>query len=74
VAGAETRGAESRRRVCEALRGTGGGIGPTLAGAPIMLAAAKAQIDNGGGCDAGQARFRAGRRGMLAYLETILQP
>jgi mono/diheme cytochrome c family protein len=49
-----------------------GGVGPPLAGAPISLAAAKAQIDNGGG--AMPAGLVSGREeeDLLAYLATIL--
>ena len=51
-----------------------GGIGPKLAGAPISLAAAKAQIDNGGG--AMPANLVQGREeeDVLAYLSTIFAP
>jgi len=49
-----------------------GGVGPRLAGASITLAAAKAQIDNGGGVM--PARLVTGGRqdDVLAYLRTIL--
>ncbi len=51
-----------------------GGIGPKLAGASISLAAAKAQIDNGG---AGMPpKLVQGRQeeDVLAYLSSILAP
>src|SRR5204863_9776169 len=34
---------------CHGQDGKGGGVGPRLAGSGISLAAAKAQVDNGGG-------------------------
>ena len=51
-----------------------GGIGPRLAGANVSLAAAKAQIDNGGG--AMPPRLVQGRQeeDVLAYLSTIFAP
>ena len=58
---------------CHGLGGKGGGVGPRLAGADIKLAAAKAQIDNGGG--AMPAGLVSGRQeeDVLAYLATILR-
>ena len=52
---------------CHGQGGKGGGIGPKLAGAAIPLAAAKAQIDNGGGCHARRPRQgkAGGRRARL---------
>jgi mono/diheme cytochrome c family protein len=57
---------------CHGAGGRGGGVGPRLAGNPISLAAAKAQIDNGGG--AMPAGIVSGRQeeDVLAYLSTIL--
>ena len=51
-----------------------GGIGPRLAGANVSLAAAKAQIDNGGG--AMPPKLVQGRQeeDVLAYLSTIFAP
>ena len=48
-----------------------GGVGPRLAGAQITLAAAKTQIDNGGGIM--PAALVSGQResDVLAYLESI---
>jgi mono/diheme cytochrome c family protein len=58
---------------CHGQGGKGGGIGPRLAGAAIPLAAAKAQIDNGGG--AMPAGLVTGQQEayVLAYLATILK-
>jgi mono/diheme cytochrome c family protein len=49
-----------------------GGIGPKLDGSPISLAAAKAQIDSGGGTM--PASLVSGRQeeDVLAYLATLL--
>jgi mono/diheme cytochrome c family protein len=51
-----------------------GGVGPRLAGAQITVAAAKAQIDNGGGIM--PAHLVAGPRedDVLAYLAKIFAP
>jgi mono/diheme cytochrome c family protein len=57
---------------CHGQNGAGGGIGPKLAGVPIPLAVAQAQIDAGGGVmPAGLVRGQQ-ERDMLAYLATIL--
>jgi len=58
---------------CHGQDGKGGGIGPRLAGSGISLAAAKAQIDNGGG--AMPAGIVSGKQeeDVLAYLATILR-
>jgi mono/diheme cytochrome c family protein len=78
-AGAVTLGDAGRGRIvfketCAACHGSRaqGGVGPRLAGARITLAAAKFQIDNGGGVM--PARLVTGGRedDVLAYLETIL--
>jgi mono/diheme cytochrome c family protein len=56
---------------CHGVGGNGGGAGPKLAGASITLAAAKAQIDNGGGImPAGLVKGTA-EDDVLAYLATI---
>ena len=59
---------------CAGCHGAGGkgGSGPTLAGTRISIAAAKAQIDNGGSVM--PAGLVAGRneQDVLAYLNTIL--
>ena len=49
-----------------------GGVGPRLGGAQITLAAAKAQVDDGGGIM--PAKLVSGRdeEDLLAYLSTIL--
>jgi mono/diheme cytochrome c family protein len=58
---------------CHGQGGKGGGIGPTLAGAAIPLAAAQAQIDNGGGSmPAGLVKGQQ-EADVLAYLSTILK-
>jgi mono/diheme cytochrome c family protein len=59
---------------CHGQGGAGGGIGPRLAGAPITLAAAKAQIDNGGGAmPAGLVKGQQ-EKDVLAYLAGIISP
>ena len=58
---------------CHGAGGKGGGIGPQLAGAPITLAAAKAQIDNGGGTMPAGLVSGQEEEDVLAYLATILQ-
>lgn len=57
---------------CHGQRGRNGTVGPTLAGSSISLAAARAQIENGGG--AMPANLVQGRElaDVLAYLKTIL--
>ena len=79
TAGAVTLGDAARGRVvfletCAPCHGpqAQGGVGPRLAGASITLAAAKTQIDNGGGVM--PARLVSGGRedDVLAYLATIL--
>lgn len=57
---------------CHGQGGKGGGIGPTLAGASIPIAAAKAQIDNGGGSMPGGLVKGQQEQDVLAYLATIL--
>lgn len=58
---------------CHGQGGKGGGIGPKLAGAAIPLAAAKAQIDNGGGSmPAGLVKGKQ-EADVLAYLAGILE-
>jgi cytochrome c551 len=58
---------------CHGQGGKGGGIGPALAGASISLAAAQAQIDNGGGAmPAGLVKGQQ-EKDVLAYLATILE-
>jgi len=58
---------------CHGAGGKGGGIGPTLAGAAIPLAVAKAQIENGGGAmPAGLVKGQQ-EEDVLAYLATILK-
>ncbi len=49
-----------------------GGVGPKLAGAHISLAAAKAQIDNGGGTMPPKLVSAGNEDDVLAYLSTIL--
>jgi mono/diheme cytochrome c family protein len=57
---------------CHGAGGKGGGVGPRLAGASITLAAAKAQIDAGGGVmPAGLVKGQT-ETDVLAYLATIL--
>ena len=49
-----------------------GGVGPRLAGAKITTAAAKAQIDNGGGIMPARLVNGAREDDVLAYLATIV--
>ncbi len=58
---------------CHGTGGKGGGIGPRLAGASITLAAAKAQIDNGGGTMPAGLVTGQEEQDVLAYLATILR-
>jgi mono/diheme cytochrome c family protein len=58
---------------CHGQGGKGGGIGPKLAGAAVSLAAAKAQIDEGGGAmPAGLVKGKQ-EEDVLAYLAGILK-
>jgi cytochrome c551 len=57
---------------CHGSGGSGGGIGPKLAGSSISLAAAKAQIDNGGGAMPAQIVEGEQEQDVLAFLDTIL--
>jgi mono/diheme cytochrome c family protein len=57
---------------CHGQGGKGGGIGPKLAGASITLAAAKAQIDKGGGTMPAGLVKGGDEEDVLAYLKTIL--
>jgi mono/diheme cytochrome c family protein len=59
---------------CHGTGGRGGGIGPKLAGSPISVAAAKAQIDNGGGAMPAGIVSGGKEEDVLAYLQTILAP
>jgi cytochrome c551 len=73
--GDAARGSAIFADTCAACHGEGGRngtVGPTLAGNPISLAGAKAQIENGGG--AMPANLVRGRElaDVLAYLKTIL--
>jgi mono/diheme cytochrome c family protein len=57
---------------CHGEGGTGGGVGPTLAGNPISLDEARATIENGRGVmPAGLVQGQE-LEDVLAYLETIL--
>jgi len=58
---------------CHGEGGEGGGIGPRLDGAAITLAAAKAQIDNGGGAMPAGLVSGQDEEDVLAYLATIIQ-
>jgi mono/diheme cytochrome c family protein len=59
---------------CAGCHGEGGkgGSGPRLAGSEISLAAAKAQIDNGGGTMPANLVTGMDEDDVLAYLQTIL--
>ena len=73
VVGDAYRGQVVYSQACAACHGAAGegGVGPRLDGSPISLAAAKAQIDSGGGTM--PARLVTGRQeeDLLAYLATI---
>jgi mono/diheme cytochrome c family protein len=60
---------------CAACHGSNaqGGVGPKLAGAPISLGAAKAQIDNGGSAMPPKLVQGGQEEDVLAYLATIFQ-
>jgi mono/diheme cytochrome c family protein len=71
------RGQVAFNQICAACHGkdgAGGGIGPRLAGANVTLAAAKAQIDNGGGAMPPHLVQGTREEDVLAYLATILSP
>ena len=57
---------------CHGQGGSGGGIGPRLAGASISLAQAKAQIDDGGGTMPAGLVSGQQEKDVLAYLAGIL--
>jgi mono/diheme cytochrome c family protein len=59
---------------CHGDMGKGGGIGPRLRGARISLAAAKAQIDQGGSVMPASLVSGRDEADVLAYLATILAP
>ena len=65
---------ESECAGCHGTGGSGGGIGPELEGSSISLAAAKAQIDNGGGAMPAQLVEGEQEQDVLAFLDTILSP
>jgi len=56
---------------CHGKDGSGGSIGPKLAGAHVTLAAAKAQIDNGGSVMPAHLVSGGREADVLAYLDTI---
>ena len=56
---------------CHGQGGKGGGVGPRLAGTKITLAAAKAQIDNGGSVMPPRLVSGQAEADVLAYLDTI---
>jgi mono/diheme cytochrome c family protein len=59
---------------CHGQGGQGGGIGPKLAGAPISVAAVKAQIDAGGGTMPAALVKGQDEQDVLAYVATIVAP
>lgn len=61
---------------CAACHGEGGtgGSGPELAGQPIPLAEARAQIDAGGGAMPADLVTGSDLDDVMAYLDTILAP
>jgi mono/diheme cytochrome c family protein len=74
AAGNATAGAAAFQQSCAGCHGAGGsgGAGPKLAGAAITLAAAKAQIDNGGGIMPAGLVKGSTEDDVIAYLATIL--
>ena len=56
---------------CHGVGGKGGGIGPTLAGATLTAARAKAQIDGGSGAMPGGLVTGGDEDDVLAYLVSI---
>lgn len=58
---------------CHGQDGKGGAVGPKLAGTPLPLAAAKAQIDNGGSVMPAGLVSGSQERDVLAYLATIMK-
>ena len=71
--GNATAGAAAFQQSCAGCHGAGGkgGAGPKLVGASITLAAAKAQIDNGGGIMPAGLVKGTTEDDVLAYLATI---
>ncbi len=59
---------------CHGEGGTGGSAGPELAGQPITLAEARAQIEAGGGAMPAGLVSGSDLDDVLAYLDTILAP
>lgn len=57
---------------CHGEGGTGGGVGPTLAGNPVSLDDARATIENGSGVMPADLVSGQDLEDVLAYLETIL--
>jgi mono/diheme cytochrome c family protein len=57
---------------CHGEGGTGGGVGPALAGSPISLDDARATIENGSGVMPADLVEGQELEDVLAYLETIL--
>jgi cytochrome c550 len=72
-AGNSTAGEAAYQQSCAGCHGVGGkgGAGPKLAGTSIPLAAAKAQIDNGGGIMPAGLVKGTTEDDVLAYLATI---
>ena len=73
VLGDQYRGQVVYSQNCAACHGAmgEGGVGPKLQGNPISLAAAKAQIDSGGGTMPAQLVTGRQEEDLLAYLATI---
>jgi mono/diheme cytochrome c family protein len=73
VLGDQYRGQVVYSQTCASCHGAKGegGVGPKLAGNPILLAAAKAQIDAGGGAMPAQLVTGRQEEDLLAYLATI---
>ena len=58
---------------CHGEGGTGGGVGPTLAGSDVSLAEAQATIENGSGVMPADLVSGQDLNDVLAYLERITQ-
>jgi mono/diheme cytochrome c family protein len=77
VLGDPSRGATVFRQSCASCHGDageGGGVGPRLAGSGITVAAAKAQIDHGGGVMPAAIVTGRAEQDVLAYLAGVMPP
>src|SRR5262245_44567668 len=74
--GDASHGAALFRQSCASCHGEGGtgGVGPRLVGSGITVAAAKAQIDQGGGVMPAAIVTGQAEQDVLAYLAVITRP